>query len=79
MFVVALADTPDGTEDGGRGSKATRTKDIVIQVEEAETETNKRKTRFADEEVGKDDAGGAEAEKADAKKIKVYALYVAML
>lgn len=62
-----MADTPDGTDDG-RGSKATKTKDIVIQVEEAEAETNKRKTRFADEEVTKDDGDG---EKAEAKKQKV--------
>jgi len=64
-MVTATADTPDGTD--GRGSKVTKSKDIVIQVEEAEGETNKRKTRFADEQLGKAGAHN----KDDGKKIKV--------
>lgn len=61
-----MADSPDGTE----GGRATRTKDIVIQVEEADKQTpgeNKRKTRFADEDTAKNVSG----EKTEAKKAKV--------
>ncbi|KAH3834040.1 hypothetical protein DPMN_107358 [Dreissena polymorpha] len=51
--------SPTGTDDGGRG---THTKDIVIQVEEAEGDP-KRKTRFADEMQNADGADGSAAAK----------------
>ena len=61
--IAAMLDEPTEKADG----RSTQTKDIVIQVEEAEVE-NKRKTRFADEEPAADKL---QSKAPDAKKAKV--------